>query len=482
MLLCSHAFLNRFEEAVPLDRQHARQDFTEGSIPRHLITFAIPMFLGNALQALYNTVDSIWVGQFLGRNGLAAVSVSFPVIFATVAMAMGIAMATTALVAQHAGAKDMPMVRKTVTNSLLITAALGVVLSVIGVSVRVPLLRLIRTPQEAMAQAQSYLGIVMAGVTATFFYNAVSAILRGLGDSRTPLIFLTYATVLNIILDPLMIFGVWPFPRMGVSGAALATVVAQAISAFLGIRYMAKIGLIKWERQEWTLDTQIVGQTFGIGLPAGIQQIIVSMGMLTVTSLVNRFGAVVTAAFGVGGRLDQFVTMPAMTVGLSVTALVGQNLGARKFERVREVVRSSVYLTTGITGVISIIVIAIPQVLLRMFTSDAAVMAEGTKYLRTFGFAYIPMALMFTLAGIMRGAGDTVPSMIISIVTLWVVRVPAAFYLSRIFGSRGLWLGMAASPVIGTALNYAYYLSGRWKRRVLTRDTFQRANLPDIQD
>ncbi|MBE3518839.1 MAG: MATE family efflux transporter [Firmicutes bacterium] len=476
--------MNQFEEAIPLDRQHSRQDFTEGSIPRHLITFAIPMFLGNALQALYNTVDSIWVGQFLGRNALAAVSVSFPVIFATIAVAMGITMATTALVAQHAGAKDMPMVRKTVTNSLLITAALGVVSSIVGVSLRIPLLRLIRTPPEAIAQAQSYLGIVMAGITATFFYNAVSAILRGLGDSRTPLIFLTYATVLNIILDPLMIFGVWPFPRMGVAGAALATVIAQALSAFLGIRHMAKTGLIKWEREEWALDGQIVKQTFGIGLPAGIQQIIVSMGMLTVTSLVNRFGAVVTAAFGVGGRLDQFVTMPAMTVGLSVTALVGQNLGARKFDRVREVVRSSVLLTVAITGAISIIVLAIPQVLLRMFTSDGAVIVEGTKYLRTLGFAYIPMGLMFTLAGILRGAGDTVPSMIISLVTLWGVRVPAALFLSRIFGSEGLWLGMAVSPVMGSLLNYAYYLSGRWKNRVLTRSTFRREDLPvpDIQD
>jgi len=462
------------KEEPLLERQetrHKRQDFTEGSIPRHLITFAIPMFIGNALQALYNTVDSIWVGRFLGTSGLGAVSVSFPVIFAAVALATGIGMATTTLVAQHSGAKDMPMVRRAIGNSFIIMAGLGVLSGAVGVAFRVPLLRLINTPSELIDMAQSYLGIVLAGTVATFIYNLISAALRGLGDSRTPLLFLTYATVMNIILDPLMIFGVWPFPRMGVAGAALATIVSQAFSGILGVIHMARIGLIKWDRDEWRPDRRLLSQTFGIGLPAGIQQIIVSLGMLTLTSLVNSFGAVVTAAFGVGGRLDQFAFMPAMTVGLSVSALVGQNLGARKYDRVKEVVRASVRLTVAITAVVSVVAVGVPGILLGIFTSDPAVLAEGTAYLRTVGLAYIPYALMFTLSGILRGAGDTVPSMLISMITLWAVRIPLAVYLSRIFGSRGIWMGLAASPVMGAALNYAYYLSGRWRTRVLTRES-----------
>jgi putative MATE family efflux protein len=427
------------------------------------------MLLGNVLQALYNTVDSIWVGQFLGTNALAAVSVSFPVIFAVVALAMGIGMATTTLVAQHAGAKDPEMVRKSIGNSFILIGMLGGVSSILGFVFRVPLLSLINTPPEIMDKASSYLGIVLAGTLATFVYNTVAAVLRGLGDSRTPLLFLTYATVMNIILDPLMIFGIWPFPKMGVAGAALATVISQGFSGILGLRHMAKIGLVKWDPDQWKLDRRVVVQTFSIGLPAGVQQVIVSMGMLTLTSLVNSFGSVVTAVFGVGGRLDQFSFMPAMTVGLSVSALVGQNLGARKHERVREIVRASVLLTVGITVVVMLVVVSVPGLLLRMFTKDAAVIAEGTRYLRTLGFAYVPMALMFTLSGIMRGAGDTMPSMLISIVTLWMVRIPIAMYLSRLMGSRGIWFGMAISPVIGATLNYAYYLSGRWRTRVLTR-------------
>lgn len=427
------------------------------------------MFLGNALQALYNTVDSIWVGQFLGTAGLAAVSVSFPVIFGVIALATGIGMATTTLVAQHAGARDMSMVRRTVGNSLVVTGLFGGISSVLGVVFRVPLLRLINTPPEIMDRAQSYLGIILAGTMLTFIYNIVSAVLRGLGDSRTPLVFLTYATVLNIILDPLMIFGVWPFPRMDVAGAALATVIAQGLSGLLGLRHLVKMGIVSLDREEWKPDGRLAGQILGIGLPAGIQQVIVSMGMLTLTSLVNRFGSVVTAAFGVGGRLDQFAFMPAMSVGLSVSALVGQNLGARKYERVKEIVQSSVLLTVAIATAVMTLAVGIPHILLRMFTSDEAVLAEGTKYLRTVGFAYIPYSLMFTLSGILRGAGDTIPSMLISMLTLWVVRIPLSFYLSGIMGSRGIWLGLAASPVIGAFLNYVYYLSGRWRTRVLTR-------------
>ena len=452
------------------DRRGVRQDFTQGSIPRHLIEFSLPMFLGNALQALYNTVDSFWVGRALGTKGLASVSVSFPIIFAVVALATGIGMATTTLVAQYAGARDTVMVRKSISNSLLLTFLVGGGSSAAGFLFRKPLLRLINTPPEIMDWAGDYLGIILGGVLATFVYNLIAAVMRGLGDSRTPLLFLAYATVLNMILDPLLIFGVGLFPRLGVAGAAWATIIAQAFSGFLGIRHMARRGILEWDRNSWRLDGRLVRLTFGIGLPAGVQQVIVSLGMLTLTALVNRFGAAVTAAFGVGGRLDQFAFMPAMSVGLAVTALVGQNLGARKFDRVKEVVRWSVLLAAGITAVVSFVVVSFPGFLVRFFDTNPEVVSEGVGYLRIVGLAYIPYALMFTLSGILRGAGDTLPSMLISIITLWIVRIPLAVYFSGFMGTRGIWLGLAISPGIGAMLNYLYFLSGRWKSKVITRE------------
>ncbi|HHW25930.1 MAG TPA: hypothetical protein GXX23_01155 [Firmicutes bacterium] len=203
------------------------------------------------------------------------------------------------------------------------------------------------------------------------------------------------------------------------------------------------------------------------GLPAGVQQVVVSMGMLTLTSIVNRFGSAVMAAFGVGGRLDQFAFMPAMSVGLSVTALVGQNLGAGLHERVKETVKWAAYLTVGITSVVSLVVLVMPGVLISIFNSEPGVLIEGAAYLRIVGSAYVPYALMFMLSGVLRGAGDTVPSMFISLVTLWLVRIPVAAYLSGLMGSRGIWLAIAISPVIGASLNYAYFRSGRWKNKTV---------------
>ncbi len=450
--------------------QDTRQDFTQGSIPKHLIAFSTPLFLGNALQALYNTVDSVWVGQYLGSQGLAAVSVSGPVIFSLVALVTGIGMAATALIAQYSGAKDRLMVQKTVANSFVLMAVLGGISSAAGFVFRGPLLRLINTPEDIMDMASSYLGIILGGLLTMFIYNTISAVMRGLGDSRTPLIFLAYATVLNMILDPILIFGIGPFPKMGVAGAALATVIAQGFSGVLGLRHMAKIGLLKFEKSALRLDLGLTARMFSIGLPAGIQQIVVSMGMLAMTSLVNKFGSGVVAAFGAGGRLDQFAFMPAMSVGLAVTALVGQNLGAGRQDRVKEIVRFSVYLTVGITAVVSLIAVSFPTVLLRLFTKKHEVLAEGVKYLRVVGFAYIPYSLMFMLSGVMRGAGDTFPSMVFSIATLWLVRIPLARRLSESMGSRGLWFGMAASAVAGALLNWLYFVSGRWRSRSLIRE------------
>ncbi|MCL6614022.1 MAG: MATE family efflux transporter, partial [Firmicutes bacterium] len=214
---------------MPSDRT---SDFSSGSIIRHLISFSLPMLLGNLLQALYNTVDSIWVGRFLGKEALAAVSVSFPVIFLLVAFVTGLTMAATVLVAQYAGARQPEMVRRTVANTIGLLVASGLVLSILGVVFHRAILRLIQTPPSIMPLASNYLSIYLSGLIFTFVYNAASSILRGLGDSHSPTIFLVYATVTNIILDPIFIFGLGPIPRLGVAGAAWATVIAQVLAAF----------------------------------------------------------------------------------------------------------------------------------------------------------------------------------------------------------------------------------------------------------
>ncbi|MDI6870406.1 MAG: MATE family efflux transporter [Bacillota bacterium] len=447
-------------------------DFTEGSIPRHLLRFAWPMFLGNILQALYNTVDSFWVGRMLGPEALGAVSVGFPIIFALVAVVMGIGMATTVLVSQYTGARRPEDVRRVVHNSLALLALASVVATSVGIVFHRPLLRLINTPQEIEDLAASYLIWYMGGLFFMFVYNALGAILRGLGDSRTPLLFLVYATVLNIVLDPVLIFGWGPFPRLGVAGAALATDAAQAISAVLGLLHLYRVNrLISLRPGAYRIDLGLTWQMVKIGLPVGVQQTLVSLGGLAVSAVVNRFGKVIVAAVAAASRLDQFALLPAMSVGLAVSAVVGQNLGAGKKGRVSETVHWSLLLTCGITAFITLAALFIPRPLLAIFTTDRAVLDTGTTYLRIVGLSYVPFAAMFAFTGVLRGAGDTIPTMFITLFSLWLVRVPLAYFLSRFpaLGPRGVWWAIAFSPFVGMTLSYLVYASRRWEQRVIAR-------------
>lgn len=451
---------------------HKLTNFTEGSIPRHLIAFATPMFLGNLLQALYNTVDSFWVGRYLGKQALGAVSVGFPIIFALVAMVMGITMATTTLVSQYFGAQQMDRVHRTINNSLVLLVGMGIVLSIVGVNCRDDLLRLIQTPDDIFPLASTYMGIFLTGLVPTFLYNVSGAILRGLGDSRNPLRFLAYATVMNIVLDPLLIFGFGLVPPMGVAGVALATVMAQTFSAILAMSYLVRhSGLVRFSSDWWRLDREILIQTFKIGIPAGLQQMLVSFSHLFIGSLVNRFGSTVVAAFGVAARWDQFAFMPSMSVGMAVSALVGQNLGAGKDERVREIVKWSILLGGGITLLVTVIVLSIPATLVQVFTDDVAVVEAGVTYLRYIAWNYIPFAAMFVMGGVLRGAGDTVATFIASLLNLWGVRVPLAAYLSSQphLGIKGVWIAMMISPYVGTTMQAIYYRTGLWKKRAIVR-------------
>ncbi|MCK9222188.1 MAG: MATE family efflux transporter [Limnochordia bacterium] len=445
-------------------------DFTEGSILRHLIGFSLPMFLGNLLQALYNTVDSIWVGRFLGHEALAAVSVGFPVIFSLIALISGITMATTIMVSQYFGAQEEDRVTKTINNSVLLLTVCGAIVSVVGVVFRRPLLQMINTPEDIIDLADAYLGVFMTGLVAMFLYNVASSVLRGLGDSRTPLRFLAYTTVLNIVLDPVFIFGLGPIPPMGVKGAALATVLSQVVSAVLALRYLyVSSGLVHYKPGTFRPDWELTGLTFRIGLPAGIQQALVSLGALVVSALVNSFGATVVAGFGAAARIDHFAFMPAMSIGIAVSALVGQNMGAGKTERVYETVRWSSLLGIAITLIFSLISYFKPEFFLVWFTKEPDVIREGALYLKYMSFSYIPMSLMLTLGGVLRGAGDTTSTMVITLISLWVVRVPLAKYLSTLpqLGVAGVWLGIVLSSLSGFLLHYAFYKAGRWQEKAV---------------
>lgn len=445
-------------------------DLTSGSVLKHLIAFSVPLLLGNILQALYNTVDSIWVGRFIGSQALGAVSVSFPLIMILISLVIGLTVGTTVLVSQYAGANNREMIEKTINNSFLILGSGAIIVTIIGLIFSEKILIMMNTPADILGYATDYLEVFFLGLVFMFGYNILSSILRGLGDSKTPLKFLFIATVTNLILDPLFILGIGPIPKMGIQGAALATAISQALSFFLALRHLNKTNhLISFRISALKYDKELTAKLVKIGLPSGVEQIAVSMGMVVIASLINKFGWETTAAFGAASRIDQFAFFPAMSLGLAVSTLAGQNIGAEKYERLKEIYKWGSIATITVTGITTVLVLISPTFILKMFTTDAQVLKIGSQYLRILGLSYIPFAMSFVVNGMLRGAGVTLPSMFFSIASLWIIRVPLGNYLSSIdsLGSNGIWIAMAVSSVLSLVMSQVYYSSGVWKKKTL---------------
>ncbi|WP_224368884.1 MATE family efflux transporter [Hyalangium versicolor] len=442
------------------------RDLTTGSIPKHLVAFSIPMLLGSFLQTAYSFINAIWVGRFLGTSALATVTVSFPVVFVLFAIGMGLTMATGILVSQNFGARKMDELKKVVDSSTLLIYSLSIVLTVLGQLFAPSVLRAMDTPPEVFDASVSYLRIFLLSMPLGFGLFLTRSLLQGIGDSKTPLYFQFGSVLFTTVLDPLLMFGWLGLPKLGLNGTAWATVISQALALVTLISYLRvkKVPVApSWPRLNHL--GPITWKTLKIGVPAAVQQSLVSIGMVLVTGLVNGFGEIATAAFGAASRIDQIAFMPAMTFGMAISTLAGQNLGAGHHHRVKEIFRWGCLLAGGTTFVISAIVVAFPDVLLKVFVSDPAVLAPGISYLHIVGSCYVLFALLFVSNGIINGSGHTLMTTVISLLSLWLIRVPVAWWLSRRMGSvTGIWYGMALSFGFSLMASMGYYLSGRWKR------------------
>jgi putative MATE family efflux protein len=446
-------------------------DLTTGSIPRHLLLFAVPMLIGNFIQIGYSIINTIWVGHLVGEDAVGATGVSFPIFFILIGFAMGVTMATMILVSQYYGAKDYGMVEKVVNNSFSLTLIIGSVLTIADILSADQLLRLMETPPENFAMASSYLKIMLLSFPLMYLGLLISSILRGIGDTVTPLIFMSIGVTLNAILDPFLIGGFGPFPRLGLNGAAYATLISQGTALSIGFVYLnRKNHLVAFNPKRLILDRHITFLVFKIGFPSIIQQSLVSLGSMFITTFVNSFGSAATNAFGAVGRVDMFVFMPAMSMSMAVSALTGQNLGARKPERVKDIFKWGVMTTLPITILISLIAVFLSRIILVVFGlgNDEAVMKIGMAYLRIVGSCYIFLAVMFISNGITNGSGHTMITMIFSLMSLWVIRVPFSWLLSKTsLGITGIWVAIALSFLVMMIVSLAYYSSGRWKKSVI---------------
>lgn len=450
-------------------------DLTEGNIPRHLLRFSIPMLLGNLIQIGYSVINTVWVGHLVGENAVGASGVSMPILFVTIGLAMGLTMATTILVAQYFGARDYAMLGRVVNNSFSLGLLIGAGLTVLGILGSDYLLRFMKAPAENFAMASSYLRISFLSTILMFMSFLIGSILRGIGDTITPTTFMAIGVILNAILDPFFIGGFGPFPSHGLNGAAYATILSQAISLAVSLTYLnRKSHAIAFRPRSLILDKRITLLIFRIGLPAIVQQTLVSLAHMLVFSIVNSFGAAATNALGAAARIDMFAFMPAMSMSAAVSTLTGQNIGAQKPERIRSVFGWGMIMTSIITVAISLMAILFAGAILRAFGlgGDPKVMEIGSSYLHIVGACYICVGVMFVCGGVTNGSGHTMVTMAFSILSFWLIRLPAAWYLAGTrLGVRGVWFAVALSFALGMIMSLAYYFSGRWKKAVIIKKT-----------
>ncbi len=439
------------------------KDLTEGNEARTILRFAVPMLVGGAFQQFYNMVDSFVVGRFVGKQALAAVGQSFPVVFVSVALVTGITLACNVLAAQFFGGKRDDGVQSVIDTSIVLTRWFSLGMTVLGVAAAPFILRLMQTPDDVFPGAVLYLRIVFLGSFASFSYNTVSSLQRALGDSKTPLYALIASTLTNIFLDFLFVVGFgW-----GIAGVAAATVIAQTVALLWTARgFKRNCPCFTLRFRSIRADQAIAGRIAAIGLPSGIQQSLVGAGLMAVTGVVNGFGTNPAAAFSGASKLDSFVMMPAINIGLAISTFTAQNLGAGRVDRVRRGLRSAAVAALLIAVAVALAMYAFGKVFMGIFSADPEVIRIGYEYLRIVSLGYAAQTLMFCFSGVIRGAGATVFTMVMTLLSMWLVRIPCAVAFSRVRGTSGIWWAIVVGYTVGMIGTVLYYAFGRWDRKM----------------
>lgn len=442
------------------------KDFTKGPEGSAINLFAIPILLGSVFMQFYNIVNSAVVGRFLGKEALAAVGSSYPIIFLLVSVVIGIGSGGTVLVSQYLGAGDKENVKKTIDTTYLFLLISSIILTVIGVYFTPTIFRLINLPEEVFADAVNYFKVYLFGLVFMFGFNAISSVLRGMGDSKTPLYYLIGSNVLNLILSVVFI-GVL---HLKVEFSAWASVISQG-TAFLALNFHMRktngIASIHLRRMQW--NRAIFNNVIRIGLPTGIQQSFVALGQVALMSIVNSFGTPVIAAYSAVMRLDSFATMPAMNFSQALTTFAAQNLGANKTARVRRGLYSVLKTNICISIGIAFCFFLFGNQLMSLFTFDQEVIAIGNEFLIICGAFYSIFSIMFIFTGLFRGAGDTLAPMFITLFSLWLIRIPVAYILSNYLGYTGIWISIPIGWFFGAIGSIIYYKKGNWRNKVVVK-------------
>ncbi len=441
---------------------------TEGHIGKKLILFAMPLLMGNVLQSLNGTINAIWVGNYLGESAFAATSNANNIMFFLLSLVFGIGMASTILIGQSVGAQDETQAKKVVGTSALFFLVLALAITVIGLVFSPMILRGMNTPHDAMDFATSYLRIIFIGLPFMYGYNFIMMIMRGAGDAKTPFYFLLISTFLDIVLNPLFIFGWGPVPALGISGSAVATVIAQFVSlACLIVFLYRKKHYLRITREDLPylrFDRQIIGALIKKGVPMGLQMLIVSTSAIAVINLVNGYGSVATAAFGAAMQLSSYVQMPAMAIGGAVSTLAAQNVGAGKWDRVHKTTMMGILINFIMTGVLVGVIYLFNKQALGLFLNDPAALEIGMRINLITLWGFILFGITFVVSGVVRATGAVMVPLLTTFLALWCIRIPLSYFLSAKYGLDAIWWSFPIGFTIGIVLSICYYVWGNWKQ------------------
>lgn len=448
-----------------------KNDLTEGTPWKKILRFVTTLFLGNIIQQLYSTVDAIVAGKFIGTEALAAVGSNMPILQVSIALFFGIAMGASILISQNFGAKNSAELRHVIDTFMIFVYITSLFFTGLGLVFAKTLHLFLQTPENILKHSLSYLYILLFGMIALFGYNAVSAALRGVGDTKTPLILLIISSILNIFLDLLFVITF----NMNVEGLALATIISQAVSFIFGIIYINKkhtiIG-IHFRSSKFRL--RVLKDIVKIGLPSGIQASFLALGAFAIQSLVNSFGFVVIAGVNAAARVEIFAVLIAQNFGMTLATFIGQNVGANKWDRVEIGVRSSLIMASLLSAIASIIILIFSKPILSLFTDDAKVIEVGTRYLLIVAPFYVVTGYLFTLIGGIRGAGATFVPMLIGAFGQVFLRIPLAYLFTYLLKTPdGIYMAIPLSWISGTILGTIYYKSGKWKNHVRVKQLHQ---------
>ncbi len=451
---------------------------TEGGLVRPLFDLAWPIVVIQLLQVTYNIADTLWLGRY-DVNALGAISLAFPLVFLLISVAGGFTTAGSILVAQYTGADSEGNAGHAAGQTVSFVTILAVGLASVGYLTTRDLLALLPSQADTAADviplAAVYMEIVFLGVPLMFGFFVFSALMRGYGDTRTPMWVMLVTVALNVVLDPLLIFGWGPFPEWGIAGAAIATVFSRGVGTVFGLYllFFREVGPDVSAGDLWP-DLSVIKKIVDLGVPSSLEQSTSALAMVTLTAMVVAFPPAVVAAYGLGNRLISLVFLPAMGLGRATNTMVGQNLGARKTDRAQRAVYLAAGVGAGVMFVVAVVAVLVPEPIVGVFlttgTEDAAATLQlGSEYLRIRAVEFAFIGVFQVVLGAYRGAGNTRTALAFSLVALWIGRVPTVYYLAFVagMGATGVWVGMALGNVLGAIAAGAWFLRGTWKEAVI---------------